>query len=41
MSYLNQILSFDKENLLDILHYLVKEVTLITGTPSISSDPKT
>ncbi|MDF1534901.1 MAG: sigma 54-interacting transcriptional regulator [bacterium] len=35
MSFVDQILSFDKENLLDILHYLVKEVTLRTGVPSI------
>ena len=35
MSFVDQILSFDKENLLDILHYLVKEVTLRTGESSI------
>ncbi len=35
MSFVDQILSFDKENLLDILHYLSKEVTLKTGVSSI------
>ena len=35
MSFVDQILSFEKEDLLDILHYLVKEVTLRTERPSI------
>ena len=35
MSYVDQILSFDKENLLDILHYLAKEVAKDTGIESI------
>jgi transcriptional regulator with GAF, ATPase, and Fis domain len=35
MSYVNQILGFDKENLLDILHYLVMEIAEITGLPDV------
>ncbi len=35
MSYVEQILSFDKENLLDVLHYLVKEIAVMTGIPDI------
>jgi transcriptional regulator with GAF, ATPase, and Fis domain len=35
MSYVEQILAFDKENLLDILHYLVKEIAESTGMPDI------
>jgi transcriptional regulator with GAF, ATPase, and Fis domain len=35
MSYVKQILAFDKENLLDILHYLVKEITESTDLPDI------
>ncbi len=30
MSYLDRILSFEKENLLDILHYMVKEILRVT-----------
>lgn len=35
MSYVKQILAFDKENLLDILHYLVKEIAGISDLPDI------
>ena len=35
MSYVKQILAFDKENLLDILHYLVKEIAESTDLPDI------
>jgi transcriptional regulator with GAF, ATPase, and Fis domain len=35
MSYVEQILAFDKENLLDILHYLVKEIAGSTDLPDI------
>ena len=31
MPYVNQILAFEKENLLDILHYLVKDIMESTG----------
>jgi transcriptional regulator with GAF, ATPase, and Fis domain len=31
MSFIDQILSFDKENLLDILHYMVREILEVTG----------
>jgi transcriptional regulator with GAF, ATPase, and Fis domain len=34
MSYVDQILSFDKENLLDILHYLVREALRVTKLTS-------
>ena len=35
MSYVKHILAFEKENLLDILHYLVKEVVERTGIPDL------
>jgi len=35
MSYVKQILAFDKENLLEILHYLVKEIAEGTDLPEI------
>lgn len=35
MSYVKQILAFDKENLLDILHYLVKEIVQNTDMPDV------
>lgn len=35
MSYVKQILAFDKENLLDILHYLVKEIAEGTGLSEV------
>jgi transcriptional regulator with GAF, ATPase, and Fis domain len=35
MSYIDQILNFDKENLLDILHYLVLEIAESAGLPDI------
>ncbi|UCG37991.1 MAG: sigma 54-interacting transcriptional regulator [bacterium] len=35
MSFVEQILSFDKENLLDILHYLVKEIIRSTDLTEI------
>jgi transcriptional regulator with GAF, ATPase, and Fis domain len=35
MSYVKQILTFDKENLLDILHYLVKEMVEGADLPNV------
>jgi len=35
MSYVEQLLAFDKENLLDILHYLAKEITGRTDLPDV------
>ncbi len=36
MSYVEQILAFDKENLIDILHYLAKEVQEITALSDVN-----
>jgi len=35
MPYVKQILAFDKENLLDILHYLAKGIIEATGLPDV------